>query len=128
MKKVHTITEECFDAVMDELSKEITTTLTEIPHDVPWQAFEVFWGTLVKLLLKMFEGCKGEDVLDVLATIQTGIGIGIILGKAPKRLQSILDRTGAMIGEFIVPEWLEAEEWKLRAMFEAEAILRRVKG
>jgi len=128
MKKVHTIAEESFDAVMDELSKEIANTLTEIPYDGPWIAFDVFFGTLVKLILEMFEGCPEEDVKDVMATIQTGIGIGVLIGRAPKRLQSILDRTGPIIGEFIVPEWMEAEEWKEQAMFEAEEILKKARG
>ena len=125
MKKVHIIAEDHFDSVMDELSKEIANTLAEIPHNGPWIAFDVFFGTLVKLILEMFESCPEEDVKDVMATIQTGIGIGILIGRAPNRLQSILDRTGAMIGEFIVPEWMEAEEWKEQAMFEAEEILKK---
>ena len=43
MKTQFTIAEESFDAVMDELSKEIANTLTEIPHDGPWITFDVFF-------------------------------------------------------------------------------------
>ena len=128
MKKVHIIAEDHFDAVMDELSKEIANTLTEIPDDGPWMAFNVFFGTLVKLIIGMFEGCEEEEVKDVMAMFQSGMGIGLLIGRAPKRLQSILDRTKPMIGEFIVPEWMEAEEWKQRAMLEAEEILRQARG
>jgi len=128
MKKLPVIAEESFVTVMDELSKEIDKVMTKIPYDAQWIAFEVFYGTLTNLLLTMFEGCPEEDVKDIMAAFQTWMDVGLLMGKSPKLLKSILDRTAPTIREFIVPEWMEAEEWKEEVMGEAEEIIKKASG
>lgn len=128
MKKLPVIADESLDTVMDELTKEIDKVMTKIPYDAQWIAFEVFYGTLTNILLRMFEGCSEEDVKDIMAAFQTWMDVGLLMGKSPKRLKSILDRTAPTIREFEVPEWMEAEEWKEEVMGEAEEIVRKARG
>jgi hypothetical protein len=98
VKTQFTIAEECFDAVMDELSREVGKTL-EKPPDTreEREAFLAFLGSLSTIAAKRFQYWPEEDKNDLESMCGTWMHVGILLGKSPKFLASILKRANARI-------------------------------
>ena len=96
MKKRLVIAEESFDAVMDELSREVGKILEKPPDErEEREAFYAFLGSLNTLVAKRFQYWPEEDRNDLLATCGTWMNVGILLGKSPKLLADILKKTSA---------------------------------
>jgi hypothetical protein len=100
MKKRLVIAEECFDAVMDELSREVNKTL-EKPPDTreEREAFYAFLGSLNMIVAKRFKYWPEEDKNDLLSICGTWMNVGILLGKSPRLLAEILKKTKARTEE-----------------------------
>lgn len=96
MKKQRVIAEECFDAVMDELSREVEKILEKPPDKRDErEAFYAFLGSLNKIVAKRFQYWPEEDRNDVLAICGTWMNVGLLLGKSPRLLADILKKTKA---------------------------------
>jgi hypothetical protein len=109
MKKRFAIAEECFDAVMDELSREVNKTLEKPPDKrEEREAFYAFLGSLTTIAAKRFQYWPEEDKNDFLSICGTWMNVGILLGKSPKLLADILRKANARI------ERIEEQDAKLR--------------
>ena len=98
MEKRFTIAEECFDAVMDELSREVGKALKKPPDKREERAaLYAFFGSLTTLAAKRFQYWPAEDKNDLEAMCGTWMNVGILFGKSPKLLANILKRAGARI-------------------------------
>jgi len=98
MKKISTIADEWFDAVMDELSREVGKALEKPPDKrEESQAFLAFLGTLKMIAAKRFQYWPEEDKNDLITICGAWMNVGILLGKSPKLLLDILKRSGARI-------------------------------
>ena len=95
MKKF-VIADECFDDVMDEVSRAIGKAL-EIPFAKreDREAFYVFTNTLCTLASKRFSYLPEEDRNDIVAFCGAWANVGILAGKSPGVLADILNKTGA---------------------------------
>ena len=100
MRKQFAIAEECFDAVMDELSREVNKTLEKPPDKrEEREAFYAFLGSLTTIAAKRFQYWPEEDKNDLESMCGTWMNVGILLGKSPKLLADILKRANARIEE-----------------------------
>jgi len=100
MKKRLVIADECFDAVMDELSKEVTKTLEKPPDKrEEREAFCAFLGSLNTIVAKRFQYWPEEDKNDLLSICGTWMNVGILQGKSPRLLADILKKTKARTEE-----------------------------
>ncbi len=100
MKTQFTIAEECFDTVMDELSKEVAKTLEKPPDKrEAGEAFLAFFCSLTTIVAKRFKYWPEEDKNDLLSICGTWMNVGILLGKSPELLADILKRANARIEE-----------------------------
>ncbi len=98
MKTRFTIADECFDAVMDELSREVDKTLEKPPDKREERAaLYAFFGSLTTLAAKRFKYWPEEDKNDLLSMCGTWMNVGMLLGKSPKLLANILKRANARI-------------------------------
>ena len=98
MKKVYTIAEESFDAVMDELSREVGKTLEKPPDKrEEREAFLAFFGSLTTLAAKRFKYWPEEDKNDLESMCGVWMNVGMLFGKSPKLLANILKRANARI-------------------------------
>ena len=96
MKKQLRIADESFDAVMDELTREVGKTLDKPPDKrEEREAFLAFYGSLTTMAKKRFKYWPEEDTNDLLAFCGTWMHVGILLGKSPKLLADILKKTNA---------------------------------
>ena len=92
------IASESFDAVMEEVSKEIKKIL-DIPPDMNREAFVTYLNTLVDMAELVFDYLPKGDREDIKTLCATRMDIGILLGRSPQLLTDILKRTGAEIEE-----------------------------
>lgn len=92
------IASESFDAVMEEVSKEIKKIL-DIPPDMNREAFVTYLNTLVDMAELVFDYLPKGDREDIKTLCATWMDIGILLGRSPQLLTDILKRTGAEIEE-----------------------------
>jgi len=98
MKTRFTIAEECFDAVMNELSKEVGKALEKPPDKrEEREAFLAFLGSLTTIAAKRFQYWPEEDKNDLLSICGTWMNVGILLGNSPKLLADILRKANARI-------------------------------
>ena len=95
MKKQLKIADESFDAVIDELTREVGKILKPPDNQEEADAFVSFYGTLTTMATKRFNYWPEEDTKDLLSFCGTWMHVGILLGKSPKLLADILKRTNA---------------------------------
>jgi len=95
MGKQLKIADESFDAVIDELTKEVEKILKPPDKQDEADAFVAFYGTLTTMAKKRFNYWPEEDTNDLLSFCGTWMHVGILLGKSPKLLADILKKTGA---------------------------------
>jgi len=92
MKKL-VIPEECFDGVLDEVSRAVGKAL-EKPFDKreEREAFYIFTNSLRALTEERFGYLPEEDRKDIVAFCGTWVSVGILLGKSPDILADILKK------------------------------------
>jgi hypothetical protein len=88
------IPDECFDDVMDEVSRAVGKAL-EKPFDKreEREAFYVFTASLRTLAEERFRYLPEDDRKDIVAFCGTWVNVGILLGKSPGILADILKKT-----------------------------------
>lgn len=93
MKKL-VIPDECFDAVMDEVSRAIGKAMENpfVKRDER-EAFYIITNSLRSLAEERFGYLPEEDRKDIVAFCGTWASVGILLGKSPGVLADIL-KTG----------------------------------
>jgi len=125
MKKLPVIAGESLEAVLDEVSKEITKVLAKTPSKGERIALSAFFGTMTKTTLDILNGIifplANEEREDILTACGTWFDIGMLAGRSPELLVAILKRANAKIEEFTPPEWFMEKD---RAIAEAEEIVR----
>ena len=100
MKKQLIIADESFDAVIDELTREVSKTLEKPPdNQEEADAFVAFYNTLTTMAKKRFNYWPEEDTNDLLAFCGTWMHVGILLGKSPGLLADILKKTSLRMEE-----------------------------
>ena len=100
MKKRLVIADECFDAVMDELSREVSKALEKPPDKrEEREAFYTFLASLNTLAVKRFHYLPEEDRNDIVAFCGVWINVGILLAKSPGFLADILKKTSLRMVE-----------------------------
>jgi len=93
------IPNECFDRVMDEVSRAVGRALEE-PFDKKEEreALYVFTNSLRTIAAERFGYLPEEDRKDIVAFCGTWVNVGILLGKSPGVLADILKKTGGTEG------------------------------
>ena len=94
------IPDECFNDVMDEVSREVDKAL-EKPFDEreEREAFYTFLASLSSLAAERFYYLPEEDRNDIVAFCGTWVNVGILLGKSPGILADILKKTSLRMEE-----------------------------
>jgi len=123
MKKLPLIAEASLEAVMDEVSDEVTRVMAKTPSKEERIALSTFFGTLTKTVLDITErmGLSDEEQEDTLTACGTWFDLGMLAGRSPKLLVDILKRVKPKIEGFTPPEWFLEKD---RAIAEAEEIVR----
>lgn len=108
MKKL-VIPDECFDDVMDEVTRAIDNALEKpFAKREEREAFYTFTNTLRTLASKRFRYLPEEDRNDIVAFCGAWANVGILLGKSPGVLADILKKTNARTVEADKGEGKEA--------------------
>ena len=97
MKNQLIIADESFDAVIDELTREVDKILKPPDNQEEADAFVAFYHTLTTLAKKRLSYLPEEDRNDILSFYGTWMHVGILLGKSPKLLADILEKVNARI-------------------------------
>lgn len=93
------IASECFEAVMDAVSKEVKKITDNPPENVDREAFLTYFNTLVDVADVVFHYLPDGDRADLKNLCATWMDVGILLGKSPQLLTEILKKTDAKINE-----------------------------
>lgn len=93
------IASECFEAVMEEVSKEVKKILDNPPDKMDREAFVAYYNTLMDMAEQVFDYLPEGERADIKTLCATWMDIGILLGRSPQLLTDILKRTGAKIEE-----------------------------
>jgi len=97
-KKV--IAAECFEVVMEEVSKEIEKILKILPEStMDRESLVAYLNTLEDMAEVVYAYLPKGERANVITLCATWMDIGILLGRSPQILTDILKRTGAKIEE-----------------------------
>lgn len=99
-KKARVIESESFGTVMTEVSEEIKKILDKPPGSKGERvAFSIFYNTLKVAVKDTFSYLPKGERDDVGTMCGVWMDVGILLGRCPRVLADILQRTRAKIGE-----------------------------
>jgi len=91
--------------VMEELTKELSSTLQLIINDDHKEADKVFLGTLYRLTLGIFDWLPPEQQSEILTACGTWFDIGLLMGRSPMKLVDILRRVKPSLVDTEIPDW-----------------------
>ena len=105
MKKLPAVHPDDMMKVMEELTKELSSTLQLISNDDQKEADKVFLGTLYRLTLGIFDWLPPEQQSEILTACGTWFDIGLLMGRSPMKLVDILRRVKPRLVDTEIPDW-----------------------
>lgn len=109
MKELPCVSKESLRPVMDELTRQLKSTLNERLTREQQEASTIFYGTLCHLLMEIFGYLPAEEQSRILVNCQTWLDVGLLEGRAPQKLVEILDTAKAKVESVPVPDWVSGQ-------------------
>ena len=109
MKELPYVSREFHTQIMDGLTREVKAVLGERMTREQQEAATIFYGTLLRLMMEIFDYLPAEEQSRILVNCGTWMNVGIMIGKSPQKLVEILDAAKAKVEAFSVPEWVSID-------------------
>lgn len=103
--KYQAIAQEDMKAVMDEVTREIKP-LIEKGEGEDREALNLMFGSLLAMMSDIFTYLPEEERSHILVNCATWYDIGLLVGRAPRKLTEIMDKVNPSIEEVDLPDWI----------------------
>ena len=100
------IEEEKWAAVMDEVTDQIMPILKEEGTVDERDAFNLFIGTMLVIMDRLFGYLPPEEQTNILTSCGTWFDLGLLMGRSPKKLVDIMEKVNPGIVKADFPDWL----------------------